>query len=409
MSIKYIPTIITVIVAIQGVLRVIISSYSTVILINLILTLICILLIYISRKQLDEELIQKKNIVNYFFFYGLFVLVYSFFVAKSYEQWRYLFTVYFPTLLLPYFIVIASKNSNIKQIFNALVFVAFPLSLILYFSGIEGANDFTRYVSFIYVLLLFVPYVNIGWKIVFISISLISMLYDIDVRGNIMCIVAVYIILLLFYILPKFILSKVYNQLRILLLISPVLFLFLGMFNIVNIFNIGDSFHNTFTVEYSSKRTLLTQDTRTFIYRDALIDIDKKNAYLFGISAAGAHKTMLATLDDDYYEHLKYGRLGSEVGILEYLLRGGLFYVILVFLLYYYSSKLAIQQSKNIFCKCLGVFVIFRWFFLFIESQPVLNLSNLSMFLAIGICLNPVIRNLSDDQMRVYITNLIKL
>jgi O-antigen ligase len=183
----------------------------------------------------------------------------------------------------------------------------------------------------------------------------------------------------------------------------------LGILNIFNIFNFGDQFSEDFVVSNADAESSLTTDTRTGIFKDALMAIDERNAYVWGISAAGLYKTQLEDVSDEFFEELKLGRMGNEVGILEYLLRGGLIYVVLVFLLYYHASRLAIWRSNNLFCKSMGLFVAFRWLFLFIESQPTLTLANLVEFLVIGICLSPAFRQMSDYEMKVFIRQSVRL
>ena len=408
MSINKTASLLTIFVILQGVLRVLIPVYSTVILINIILTLVCIILIYTSRNEFKTVYIQKKNLVFYFLFYGLFILVYSCFVAKTYEQWRYVFTVFFPSLLLPFFTLIGGKPDGIKAIVKMLFLVGIPMSFLLYFSEIRGMGDFTHYISFTYILLLMFPFVQKKWRLILLTISILSLLYDIDSRVNIMNFSVVGLILFIYYLISKNRLKIIFNILRKIFFITPIFFLLLGITGVFNIYSFGDEYNNIFTVEYSNQKTSLVQDTRTGIYEDALKGIVKDKAYLFGISAAGSHETSLKDVSDDFFELLKNGRLGSEVGILEYLLRGGIFYVFLIFFLHYFAAKVAINQSNNTFSKLLGLFIAFRWFFLFVEGQASLDLSNITIFLTIGVCLNPAFRNLNDLQIKHYIFNFFR-
>jgi hypothetical protein len=151
----------------------------------------------------------------------------------------------------------------------------------------------------------------------------------------------------------------------------------------------------------------LVNDSRTGVYFDAINGVAKNNDYLFGLSAAGYHDTFLQdVLGNSTDTFLSKGRLGSEVGILEYYLRGGMIFVILIFLIHFYASKYAINRSNNLLCKYLGVYVAFRLLFLFIEAQVSLNLSTISTFLVIGLCLSSKFRKLTDNQIMYYLKSI---
>lgn len=400
--------LITFLLALPWVLRVVIPTFSIVTLTSVFISIVCFILGFIIRKTIREGNIQKRKLVLLFFYYNLFILVYSCFVANSYEQWRYLFTVFFPFIFTTFFMFMGGNLKATKTIFKTLIFTGIPLSFLLYFSDVRGANDFTHYISFIYLLLLMVPYLSNIWKAILITISIISILFDIDLRSNIMNFAFIGVILLIFYLSPKGLSKFFFINVRKLLLFAPILFFLLGTTGVFNIYKFGDYYKELFSVEYANQRTSLSQDTRTGIYIDALNAIQEKDAYLFGISAAGTYNTHLKEVDE-YFDNLKMGRMGNEVGILEYLLRGGILYVILVFLLHYYSSQLALMQSNNTLCKLFGVFIAYRWFFLFVEGQPSLNLQNISIFLIMGLCLNPLFRKLNDGQIKMYVNSFFTL
>lgn len=394
--------LITLGICIRGVSPALTSALTTATLIGLITTLASLILLFSVRRQIQAVFIQRKKLVKHFVVYGVFVLVYSCFVARTYEQWRYVSTVFLPTLLLPFFTIIGGRMDCIQSVVKFLFYAALPLSIFLYFSEVGGMADFSHYVAFLYFLLLMIPYLGLSKKVLLLALAVISILSNIDNRSNIFNFIIVAVILLFTHVFGKALLSKIFGMSRAFFIFVPIVMLLLGIAGVFNVFKFGDSFGNAFAFSYADSETVLTRDTRTGIFKDALSAIDSKNAYVFGISGAGLYKTELIDVNEDYFDTLKLGRMGNEVGILEYLLRGGIIYVVLTFLLYYYASGLAISRSRNSFCLAMGLFISFRWFFLFIESQPVLNLVNLADFLMIGMCLNPAFRRLRDEDIKLF-------
>jgi hypothetical protein len=198
-----------------------------------------------------------------------------------------------------------------------------------------------------------------------------------------------------------------FNSLRIILISLPIIFVVLAFFGI-NIFILSDELKEDYTIRGTDKKDVsLVNDSRTGVYFDAINGVAKNNDYLFGLSAAGYHDTFLQdVLGNSTDTFLSKGRLGSEVGILEYYLRGGMIFVILIFLIHFYASKYAINRSNNLLCKYLGVYVAFRLLFLFIEAQVSLNLSTISTFLVIGLCLSSKFRKLTDNQIMYYLKSI---
>lgn len=403
MKLTKVAILITFGVCLRSVLPALTSALTTATLIGLIIAICSFILLFVARHQIYAVFVRHKKLVKYFFLYGVLVFIYSFFIAGSYGQWRYLFTVYLPTLILPFFIIIGGNKDAVQVVIRFLLYVGLPLSVILYFSEIGGMNDFSHYVGFLYLFLLLSPFLLPFKRVFLYALILVSVLSNIDNRSNILNFSVVLLVILAVHLFERKTLRRTFGFLRAFFLFAPLVLLLLGISGLFNVFKFGDTFSEVFSFSYKENETLLTRDTRTGIFKDALSAIDDRDAYLFGISAAGVYKTELVDVNDDYFDSLKGGRMGNEVGILEYLLRGGLIYVVLTFLLYFYASGLAIRRSNNIICMAIGVFIAFRWFFLFIESQPTLNLVNLADFMMIGICLSPALRTMNDKEIRIFI------
>jgi hypothetical protein len=393
-------------ISISGITRVFFSSQTSATAVSMIADFIGILVIIIFFKNHKFESIEKKKLIYYFLFYSIVIFIYSLFVSESYEQSRYVFTVYLPSLVLPLIAIISSDLKWVLFFIKNFLVISIPLSVFIYFSDLKGMSDFTHYVSFIYVLLLFLPYLKIKWKIIILSISLISFFYDLESRSNLLNLSFLLILFLMSYF-KKLNFKTFFNSLRIILISLPIIFVVLAFYGI-NIFLLSDGFKEDYVISGTENKNIsLVNDSRTGVYLDAITGVAKNNDYLFGLSAAGYHDTFLQDLLGNSTDtFLAKGRLGSEVGILEYYLRGGGIFVILIFLIHFYASKYAINRSNNLLCKYLGVYVAFRLFFLFIEAQVALNLSTISTFLVIGLCLSSQFRKLTDKQIMYYLKSI---
>ena len=378
-------------------------TYVTIFNLCLQITSFVLILLFIQKKKLGFR--RENVVVKFFLFWSLIVLIHSFIIAEKYEQWRYIFTVYVPFLLLPLVSILGSKMSIAIPLMKGLLFSGLGLSLLFWIYEIgnaSGMNDYTHFVSVIYAYLLLREYLRTSLYIFIILVTISSIIYDIDVRTNLFSISFIIIVFVGRLLLKQPIFIAMLKVLRRALILMPILFFVLGVVKIFNIFQFFDTLKNPIQLTYADKTTSLNKDTRTNVYSDALVALADDGKFIWGISAAGLHKTSLSEI---YHDTLRSGRMGSEVGILVYFLRGGIIFCILTFFLYSKSSYMAIYKSNNGFIKLLGVYVAFRWFLLFIEAQPFFNGVNVLTFLLIGLCLNPSIRRLGDDD----VSNIIKI
>jgi hypothetical protein len=188
--------------------------------------------------------------------------------------------------------------------------------------------------------------------------------------------------------------KAILNTLRNAFISIPLILAILGASGIFNVYQVADQSKDLMTFSREEGNISLGHDSRTGVYTDAFNAIVDNDAYLFGISPAGYHKTFLA----DKYSILRKGRLNTEVGILLYLMRGGLIFVLIVSLIHYYAAYYAINKSNNMLSKSLGIFIAFRYLFLFIEGAHTFTLYSISIFMVIGLCFNEYFRSLTDSQ-----------
>jgi len=181
------------------------------------------------------------------------------------------------------------------------------------------------------------------------------------------------------------------------LLVLPVVFLLLGAFQIINIFAYIQDSRNVSISNSSGKVQEVFVDSRTSIYSDVLLELSKQNAFLFGLGGVGRTETSLADITyNNFSEIYKEGRIATESGMLNFLQWGGIFSVLAYTFLFYRASSLALNYSRNWFCKALAVWIAYKFMFSFIDDVLIYNNNTLALMLSFGMCFNRKLRSKTD-------------
>ena len=175
--------------------------------------------------------------------------------------------------------------------------------------------------------IVFLPFLKSRWKLLVIVVAVTSILVVLDFRSNIIK-MAFSLGLLVVYYFRNFIRKNWLLLAQFCLFVIPLLLLSLAISNQYNIFKeiLGDEgYYNTdgreLEVNYMA-------DTRTGLYTDVLLSLNKSGNWLMGEGAGGKYQTeRFNSLGDGR------GRYGSEVGILNILLYHGIVGVTIYFLL----------------------------------------------------------------------------
>jgi len=366
---------------------------------QIMLFLVLLIVFSIKFNHIKQIKFEGKNYLISFLFYSIIIYIYSIFISKSYEQWRYLIADYTPVLLLPVIGIISSGSySPIYQVRTLIKYITL-LSLFNLLNKDLGKIEnvhFVDFMSYNYLLILFLPYFKFKYKIIIIAISIATVLLNLDNRSNIIFTIISFLIMSIYYV-PY--LLQISKTLRKLLQYIPIVLFLLGILGIVNIFQYLE---NEFIYNYSTgiSEINITTDSRTSIYLDAIDNLNENNAWIWGTGVTNIYKTRIS----EGFEGYDKGRMGaSESGFLNLISFGGFIYVIIFFLIILKSSYLAIYRSNNKISKLLGIFVSFAWFFIFIEIPIGFKMVWYIFFISIGICLNPNFRGLNDAKIKLYL------
>ncbi len=360
------------------------------------------ILLLLEIKRLFSNQFNKKSIryVNLYLVWNVICISRGVFIAENYWEWKFLISHGF-FLLLPLMIYLGNSYLAIHQIVK--IWIRYGLILFIFwlpFLYDDGVGQYLIPVSF---LILFFPILKSKWKILIIFLSIFSIVFDLSARGNFVKYLVPFIFGSLFYI-QNFYGVKILNNIRLILLYSPILLLLLGILGIFNPFKMDEYFG-----EYSiTKKSVngekveenLTADTRTFLYVEVIESAIKNNYVLWGRTPARGN-------DSDYFgdfskETLKTGkneRYGNEVSILNIFTWLGLIGAVLYFLVFLKASYLAINDSNNIFIKLIGLNISFRWTYGFIEDFSKFDLSSIFLWIMLSMCYSQSFRLMSNSQM----------
>lgn len=311
--------------------------------------------------------------------------------ADSYWDWKFLLFSNTPALLIP---MVAYLGNNVHSIMRLIRYI-FPMYfyIILLTLFPISVHQIVYLWTPIYLIILCFPYLKNRQRLVLIILILITFAVYFSARSNtIRIIVALAIALSYRFVLlnPRFV-----SMLQIMLFVIPIVLLGLGVCDIFNVFDMQSYVHHDFVVKGATgeDENMLT-DTRTFLYQETLSSMDKHGSFLFGEGGCGKYESLA-------FKNKIIGayRYASEVGFLNTLLYSGILGVFLYGWIFYKASRLAICYSNNALAKLIGLFVIFRWNYFFVEEFTKFNTNFFFFWLMIGMCLSPVFRGLSDDEL----------
>jgi len=191
----------------------------------------------------------------------------------------------------------------------------------------------------------------------------------------------------------------------------PLLFLLLGLSGNFNIFELNEYFgeQNVKNISNSGEKTEenLTADTRTFLYIEVIESAIKHNYIIFGRTPArGNDSPSFGEYNKDKLKTGKLERFANEVSILNVFTWLGIVGVFLYFIIFFKASYYAINESNNIFIKIIGIYISFRWLYGFVEDFSNFDLSNIFLWIMVGMSFSKNFRHMSDKQFKVWVRSM---
>jgi len=355
-----------------------------------------------SYFYFEDENKKAFRFLKWYLLWNIFSIVRGTIVAETYWDWKALIGNTF-ALSLPIIAYTISNKEKLQDIMSFFIKYVLPFSAIVLPFVSPGVWGW--YLFPITFLMLFFPIIKLQWKILIIIISLIAMFANIDVRSHTIK-YGIPMLLLFFYYTRNYPWSnKMIELTHKALIIIPLLLFLLGVTGIFNIFRMDEymDFNDKnaklgISLEKSEEK--LTQDSRTFLYKEVLLSAQKNNYWILGRTPARGNET-------DAFAHIiergqRLERISNEASILNVFTWTGIIGVILFFLVFYKASWIAINQSRNIYSKLIGLFVAFRWLYAWIEDETWFNMNCFIIWLMIGICFSESFRRMNNAEVKLW-------
>ena len=363
---------------------------------NIVLSLFIYLL---GRKYIvyERDKIQKSLMI--FLTYNVIINLVGIYLAESTYN-RIIMLTRIPSWFLIY-VVFAFKNDFvfyrfISYVRNLWLPFAFIISILMY-NKMININTWELY--FLQIIVVLLPTLNFSQKILFL-LTIGTLLIC---RSNYRALILLSTFSLFVYIFFSFLslnsARKIGKLLSYFFLFFPIVMLIVAIFAD---FNIMEYFIGT------------EEDSRSGLYSEVFCSIDKRNAYIFGIPGQGYECSWLSGVlrnsdgsiadNQDVY---KYGRLGTEAGILNLFLHGGIVNVFLITLVYFRIIRKALIYSKNVYCYMLVVLFGFRFSYMFIDGLLTYTMQTIVLWFIASILSNDRLLSMSDFEIKNYLNKKI--
>src|SRR5690554_3458009 len=310
-------------------------------------------------------------------------------------------------LLMP-IIIFSATNKMVVQSLLA-YYIKYALPLFLIFGLIIRTDAFGFYLIPISSLLFFLPILTKRQRILLLSITVIVLVADLGARSNVIKFGVPFFILLIYYF-RNFISKKIMEAMRLAFFIIPFVFFILGVSDVFNVLNMNEYVKGDLTsmgVDGEGNRVEqdMIVDTRTFLYIEVLESAINNNYWLMGRTPARGN-------DSDTFGVLgaeltgRYERLTNEIGLANVFTWTGVIGVILYFLMFFRASYLAVNKSRNIYARMLGIHVAFRWLYSWIEDVNNFSLNYFMLMIMLGLCFSHSFRNMSDKEITIWVRGI---
>lgn len=367
-----------------------------------------VLMVFVAARFIYFEAENKRNflIVDMFVVWIVFSLIRGIFMAENYWDYKSLVERIFDLLIIVV-VYVASNKERLQYILSFFVKYVLPFSLILaiYQGAFKSRGMFLFPVSF---LILFVPGLKIHWKLILIFITLIVFFDGITTgtRSFILKFGVPVILLLLYYTRFFIAFDNIVKNTHLVLIIAPWLLFVLGVFGIFNVFKIDqylkiDYVAETTTAEGVVKTQDITEDSRTFIYKEVLQSAQKYNYWILGRSPARGNETVAFA---GFFEEIsgRNERYKNEANVPNIFTWMGIIGVLLYFLVFLKASMLAIYRSNNTYSKLLGLFVAARWAYAWVEDYSSFGMNDFTIWFMIGACLSESFRKMNNVEVKLW-------
>lgn len=290
---------------------------------------------------------------------------------------------YAPAFLLPLFVKIGMRKENVLWLLKVLAYfslLTLPMFLIDF--------SYTLYIGWtLFFPLAFAKFLpkKLAIALIVSGICYASLCWFDGARTPVIRTIISMLIAVYTYLKP-IISRRLANWAAIATIVIPFYYFFLY---VTTGFSIFDS-------ELSSRSSSLgdnSADTRTFLYEEILDDLQDTKTIWFGKGINGKYSSPFFSHNSGDNEE----RQNPEVGFLSYLLKGGIVYTVIVFLLLLLAVIRILSVKDNIIAQIFGLLIVQHIFLLFIENIPQYTLYNAVIWSIVGFAFSPNLYDVNEN------------
>lgn len=359
---------------------------------------------FFDRRNSDNMLI-----IWIYLLWNVMCIARGMFVAEMYWDWKGLIANTM-ALMLPVVIFSATNRMVVQSLLAFYIKYALPLFFI--FGLIIRTDAFGFYLNPISFLLFFIPILTKRQKIIVLTAAAIVLISDLGARSNVIKFGIPFIILLVYYFRNK-ISTRILEAGRIAFFIIPLVLFGLAVSGVFNVFKMNEYLSGDYTsmgVDGEGNRVEqdVTADTRTFLYEEVLESAVNNNYWLLGRTPArGNDSNTFGVYESELTG--RYERLRNEIGLANVFTWTGLVGVIFYSLIFFRASFLAVNRSRNIYVKMVGIYVAFRWLYSWVEDVNNFSLNYFMLMVMIGLCFSFSFRNMTSCDVTVWVRGIFDL
>jgi hypothetical protein len=377
------------------------------------LTYLCgLILVYLafSSVEFNDAPTYFKKIFFTYLIYNILIIIIGLTKSESYWDYKNIFITYLPSILICLTIFIGIRFEKNLVIFRFVIERIFPIVIIfgiiflIFLNETKYFNVVSRLASPLNFFILAFPFLKSGHKVLIIFISIMCIYIDSGWRTNVITIAVCSIFVIMYYL--SFLNKKFLNFIAALFLLMPLILIYNGSKNNLDIFQILSMKSSTGNDTLNMGKFDMSGNSRTFLYVEVFDSLRNKNTNLMiGGGAANGYQTIFFQ-DDKVSKFVNRERYSSEVRFLNTLNKSGIIGVTLELLIIFITAFFAINKSNNDLSKLFGLYLILSWLLYFIEMPLAMNGVYFFYYLIVGLCLNQSFRNSTNKQIKFFFKSL---
>lgn len=350
-------------------------------------SMLALVMYYYKNRYLEIPQKVPRLLYSLLLIYVLCHIVYGAFLDKSCVPLTFWGNVdYVPAFLLPLFLKMGMRKKNMLWLLKILTYFSL-LTIPMYLVG----YTYTLYVGWtLFFPLVFAKFLpkKLAIALVVSGVCYIMLCWNQGARTPaIRTILALAIMAYTF--LKPLINRRVANLAAVVMIVVPFYYFFLYVTTGFSVFNNELSAHSSSLGDNAN-------DTRTFIYEEVLDDLTDTKTIWLGKGINGRYYSV-------FFSHSlgdNENRANPEVGLLSYLLKGGIVYTVIIFLLLFLSVIRTLSTKNNIVVQIFGLLLVQHIFLLFIENIPQYTMYNVVIWCIIGFAFSPELCEIKETEIR---------